>query len=63
MKKLFLSILVLCSLLSGNGYAEEKFILPKIDGKTVLPKIERVGDKIRDSINAHVQAGRVRYQL
>ena len=50
-------------MLSGNGYAEEKFILPKIDGKTVLPKIERVGDKIRDSINAHVQAGRVRYQL
>jgi hypothetical protein len=56
MKKLFLSILV-SLLLSVNGYAEEKFILPKIDGKTVLPKIERVGDKIRNSINAHVQAG------
>ena len=56
MKKLFLLILV-SLLLSVNGYAEEKFILPKIDGKTVLPKIERVGDKIRNSINAHVQAG------
>ena len=57
MKKLLSTILVICSLLGGNAYAEEKFILPKIDGKTVLPKIERVGDKIRNSINAHVQAG------
>jgi hypothetical protein len=57
MKKLFSTILVLGLLLSENAYAEEKFILPKIDGKTVLPKIERVGDKIRNSINAHVQAG------
>ena len=51
-----LSIIFVSLLLSVNGYAEENFILPKIDGKTVLPKIERVGDKIRNSINAHVQA-------
>ncbi|MDC0031498.1 hypothetical protein OAI92_02920 [Candidatus Pelagibacter sp.] len=47
MKKL-LGIVVLGLLFSGNAYADEKF---------VLPKIELVGDKISNSINAHVQAG------
>ena len=45
MKKL-LGIVVLGLLLSGNAYAAET-VLPEIDG---MPKI-------KDSINAHVQAG------
>ena len=47
MKKL-LGIVVLGLLWCGNAFADEK---------TVLPKIELVGDKISNSINAHIQAG------
>ena len=52
MKKL-LGIVVLGLFLSGNAYADEKIVVPKI----LLPKIELVGDKISNSINAHIQAG------